>query len=147
MMSRAIASGHFVIGMKPFACQPAIAPHLAAGHVVCSILFDDILRFLESLGDDSAMVFVVGAGGWRVPLNGPQTIGHQGLPSAGAFDAGGALPAGRVANALDAGFARPNDGVATRKVRLGAALLGRIPWLVPPDLRPAAARLGPGTLC
>ena len=73
------------------------------------------------------MIVVEGAGGWRVPLAGQQTIGDlalrrelpvilvvglklgclsHALLSAEAIATSGAIPAGWVANAIDAAFER-----------------------------------------
>ena len=168
ILQREGSARHPYATVNPFAYRPAIAPHLAADEAGVPIHFDEICRCFEMLKSDSDMIVVEGAGGWRVPLAGRQTMGHLALRlampvvlvvglklgclshtllSAEAIIGSGAVLAGWVANGIDARFERAADNIATLASWLPAPLLGHIPWLVPPDVRAAAARLDSGLLC
>jgi dethiobiotin synthetase len=154
--------------VNPFAYEPAIAPHLAAEEAGRPVDVDEIWRCFEILSADNDVIVVEGAGGWRVPLAGRLTTGHLalrlGLPvvlvvalrlgclnhalmSAETIIGSGAMLAGWVANGIDAAFERAADNIATLEAWLPAPRLGTIPWLVPPDVRAAAARLDTSVLC
>ena len=168
ILQREGSGRHPYATVNPFAYQPAIAPHLAAQEAAIPIDFSEIERCLRILSADSDVIVVEGAGGWRVPLAGERTMGHlavqlrlpvilvvglklgclsHALLTTEAIIGGGAALAGWVANGIDGNFERADDNVATLASRLPAPLLGRIPWLAPPDVRAAAARLDSGLLC
>ena len=168
ILQREASGRHPYATVNPFAYQPAIAPHLAAQEAGIPVDFEEIERCSRILLEDSDVIVVEGAGGWRVPLAGERTMGHLALQlrlpvilvvglrlgclshallSVEAIVGSGAALAGWVANIVDPDFGRVDDNVATLASRLPAPLLGRIPWLIPPDVRAAAARLDTGALC
>jgi dethiobiotin synthetase len=67
------------------------------------------------------------------------------LLTAEAIAARGLALAGWIGNAIDPGFARHEENVATLTARLPAPCLGIVPWMMKPDVGLAAAAL-PGAL-
>lgn len=137
--------------VNPFAFEPAIAPHLAAREAGVDLtvarLVDPVRRMLALQADFS---LVEGAGGWRVPLAGRETLSELavqlGLPvilvvgvrlgcinhallSAEAIERDGLQLAGWVANIVDPSTSRLEENLATLAERLAAPCLGRVPRL------------------
>ncbi|MGL4317747.1 MAG: dethiobiotin synthase [Pseudomonas sp.] len=144
--------------VNPFAFAPAIAPHLAAREagVVLTVaaLAGPVRQVLERGAD---FTLVEGAGGWRVPLAGSESLSdlaiELGLPvilvvgvrlgcinhallSAEAIARDGLRLAGWVANIVDPQTARLEENLATLAERLPAPCLGRVPFLA--EASPAA---------
>ncbi|HCJ28195.1 MAG TPA: dethiobiotin synthase [Pseudomonas sp.] len=147
--------------VNPFAFEPAIAPHLAAREAGVDLsvarLADPVRQMLALQADFS---LVEGAGGWRVPLVGGETLSdlamQLGLPvilvvgvrlgcinhallSAEAIERDGLRLAGWVANIVDPSTSRLEENLATLAERLSAPCLGRVPRLVaanPSDVAP-----------
>ncbi|MFQ3788260.1 dethiobiotin synthase [Halomonas sp. A29] len=153
--------------INPFAFEPAIAPHLAAGQADVKV---DLAQLCEHvaplLAEPRDLILVEGAGGWRVPLNDSEDLAGLALRlrlpvilvvglklgclnharlTAEAIRADGAQLAGWVGNLLDADFARDAslyaDNLATLQRTLAAPCLGVVPRLrrVAPARRPEAA--------
>lgn len=144
--------------VNPFAFEPAIAPHLAAREVgttlAVSALLPPVRRVLEQRAD---FTLVEGAGGWRVPLSGEESLSDLavalGLPvilvvgvrlgcinhallTAEAIARDGLPLAGWVANLIDPQTSRLADNLATLAERLPVPCLGQVPRL--DQARPAA---------
>lgn len=149
--------------VNPLALEPAIAPHLAAREAGVELsvaaLAGPVRRILARHAD---FTLVEGAGGWRVPLGGRETLADLavalGLPvilvvgvrlgcinhallSAEAILRDGLPLAGWVANLVDPGTARLEDNLATLAERLPAPCLGQVPHLADPLPAAVAAYL------
>jgi dethiobiotin synthetase len=66
---------------------------------------------------------------------------NHALLTAEAIAARGLALAGWIGNAIDPGFARHEENVATLTARLPAPCLGIVPWMMKPDVGLAAAAL------
>lgn len=150
----------------PVALPDPLSPHLAArraGRLLDLAPMLDAYRQLRAWAD---VVLVEGAGGWRVPLNDRQTLADLavalGLPvvlvvglrlgclnhallTAEAIRRDGLTLAGWVANSVDPDMACRDENIDTLRERLGAPLLGVVPWQAPPgpDARHIALQLPP----
>ncbi|HEX9803386.1 MAG TPA: dethiobiotin synthase [Gammaproteobacteria bacterium] len=140
--------------VNPYAFAPAIAPHLAAAQSGVTIRMETIVdRFMPMQGL-AQVVLVEGVGGWLVPLNEQENVSDLavvlGLPvilvvglrlgcinhallSAESIRAAGLELAGWIANSVTPGMAAPEQNIQAIDQRLGAPLLGHIPYLA--DLR------------
>jgi dethiobiotin synthetase len=144
--------------VNPLAFAPAIAPHLAAREAGVRL---DVASLQQAVGAILArgadFTLVEGAGGWRVPLSGQETLSdlpvalnlpvilvvgvrlgciNHAVLSAEAITRDGLRLAGWVANVVDAQTSRLDDNLATLAERLPAPCLGRVPRL--PQATPAA---------
>lgn len=144
--------------VNPFAFAPAIAPHLAAREVGVELTVAALLPAVRRvLARGADFTLVEGAGGWRVPLAGRESLSDLavalGLPvilvvgvrlgcinhavlTAEAIARDGLELAGWVANVIDPHTSRLDENLATLAERLPAPCLGRIPRL--PEASPAA---------
>lgn len=137
--------------VNPFAFEPAIAPHLAAreaGVDLSVAALADPVRQVLAL--QAQFCVVEGAGGWRVPLGGRETLSDLavalGLPvimvvgirlgcinhallTAEAIGRDGLRLAGWVANIVDPATSRLDENLETLTDRLAAPCLGRVPYL------------------
>ena len=137
--------------VNPFAFAPAIAPHLAAreaGVELSVARLKPAVRHVLQRGADFTLV--EGAGGWRVPLAGRETLADLavalGLPvilvvgvrlgcinhavlTAEAIARDGLRLAGWVANIVDPHTSRLEENLATLTERLAAPCLGQVPRL------------------
>lgn len=154
--------------VNPFAFAPAIAPHLAAREVGVALstetLIGPVRRVLERGAD---FTVVEGAGGWRVPLAGEESLSDLaialGLPvilvvgvrlgcinhavlSAEAILRDGLQLAGWVANIVDPHTSRLEENLATLAERLPAPCIGRVPRLPAASSIAVAAHLDLGIL-
>lgn len=137
---------------NPYSFQPAIAPHIAAQQSGARIDISHIVDSYAQLAGMADMVVVEGAGGFLVPLNERQTMADlasalrlpvvlvvgvrlgclsHALLSAEAIRARGLKLAGWVANRIDPEMDSPEQNIDALVVRLGAPLLGQIPFLMP----------------
>lgn len=137
--------------VNPFAFEPAIAPHLAAREagveLTASLMAESVQRMLALQADFS---LVEGAGGWRVPLAGRESLSDLavmlGLPvilvvgvrlgcinhallSSEAIERDGLRLAGWVANVVDPATSRLEENLQTLADRLQLPCLGRVPHL------------------
>jgi dethiobiotin synthetase len=164
------AAGNVQLGyaqINPYCLVPAVAPHLAAQVAGVSIGFALISKAFAELSAQADVVIVEGAGGLLVPLNGAQDsadlMRELGLPvilvvgirlgclnhallTVEAIAARGLMLAGWVANVLDADMAMLDENVAALRERIGAPLLGVVPYQPRPDGRMAARCLDLGML-
>jgi dethiobiotin synthetase len=153
--------------INPYCFAPAIAPHLAAAEAGVSIDFARIAAACACARAQADLLIVEGAGGFRVPLGVDRTPGalpsgrdtadlavalalpvilvvglrlgciNHALLTAEAIAARGLTLAGWVANRIDPAMTRADDNIAALRERLGAPLLGSVPYL--PGNEPAAA--------
>jgi len=148
--------------MNPYCFALAVAPHLAAQFAGASINFDRIKEAFSKLAAQADMVIVEGAGGLLVPLGVEQDssglMRQLGLPvilvvgmrlgclnhallTVEAIAARGLTLAGWVANVLDADMAMLDENIASLRQRIGAPLLGVVPYQPLPDAREVATWL------
>jgi dethiobiotin synthetase len=137
--------------VNPWVFGPAIAPHIAAREVGRPLRLPDMVQWYQrvTLGADVALV--EGAGGWRVPLHPdgflsdlPEalqldvilvvglTLGclnHARLTAEAIAHSGRCRLAGWVANAIDPGFERRAENVATLADLLGVPPLAEVDLL------------------
>ncbi|MGB7502704.1 MAG: dethiobiotin synthase [Azonexus sp.] len=153
--------------INPYCFAPAIAPHLAAAEAGVSIDFARIAAACACARAQADLLIVEGAGGFRVPLGVDRTPGalpsgrdtadlavalalpvilvvglrlgciNHALLTAEAIAARGLTLAGWVANRIDPAMTRADENIAALRERLGAPLLGIVPYL--PGGNPAAA--------
>jgi dethiobiotin synthetase len=149
--------------VNPFAFAPAIAPHLAAREAGVELSVAALIEPVRAvLAKGADFTLVEGAGGWRVPLAGEQTLSDLpialGLPvilvvgvrlgcinhallTAEAIARDGLALAGWVANIVDPHTSRLEENLATLTERLPAPCLGRVPRLAPATPQAVAACL------
>ena len=137
--------------VNPLAFEPAIAPHLAAREagveLTVAALVEPVRQVLALQAEFS---LVEGAGGWRVPLAGEETLSdlaialdlpvilvvgvrlgciNHALLSAEAIQRDGLKLAGWVANIVDPETSRLAENLETLSERLAAPCLGQVPRL------------------
>ncbi|MFA5493983.1 MAG: dethiobiotin synthase [Porticoccaceae bacterium] len=146
--------------INPFCLAPAIAPHIAAREA--GVILDAITvaaRCRPMLGRAADLLLVEGAGGWRVPLNDRESFAdlarvlgfpvilvvgmklgciNHALLTADAIRADGLEVAGWVANRVAPTMSRYRENRDTLAQRLGAPLLGEVPFIAGGDYRQAA---------
>lgn len=148
--------------INPYCFVPAIAPHFAAQRAGVIVQFSRITASYHELAAQAEVVIVEGAGGLLVPLNAQQDSAdlmlELGLPvilvagmrlgclnhallTVEAIAARGLVLAGWVANVVDADMASIEENVAALRQRIGAPLLGVVPFLTQPDAGAAAGHL------
>lgn len=137
--------------VNPFAFEPAIAPHLAAREAGVELSVARLLPAVRRVLDRGAdFSLVEGAGGWRVPLAGDESLSdlavalrlpvilvvgvrlgciNHAVLSAEAIQRDGLELAGWVANIVEPRTSRLEDNLATLAERLPAPCLGRVPRL------------------
>jgi dethiobiotin synthetase len=137
--------------VNPFAFAPAIAPHLAAREAGVELSVARLLPAVRRVLDRGAdFTLVEGAGGWRVPLAGDESLSdlavalrlpvilvvgvrlgciNHAVLSAEAIQRDGLALAGWVANIVEPRTSRLEDNLATLAERLPAPCLGRVPRL------------------
>ena len=149
--------------VNPFAFAPAIAPHLAAREVGVELNVAALLPAVRQvLARGADFTLVEGAGGWRVPLRGGESLSrlavalrlpvilvvgvrlgciNHAVLTAEAIARDGLHLAGWVANVVDPATSRLDDNLATLAERLPAPCLGRIPRLAEASPAAVAAHL------
>jgi dethiobiotin synthetase len=136
--------------INPYAFEPPIAPHIAAGFAGVRIEFDRIRSALGMLSGQADCVLVEGIGGWQVPLDDRQTMAdlarvlalpvilvagirlgclNHALLTAAAIEASGLRLAGWVANCIPPRADFAEDNINYLKSMISAPLLGVIPVL------------------
>ena len=140
--------------VNPVAFEPAIAPHIAAREAGVALTVQALLTPMQRILRQRAdFTLIEGAGGWRVPLSGQDSLSDvaQGLDlpvilvvgvrlgcishallTAEAIAQDGLQLAGWVANIIDPKTSRLEENLATLAERLPAACLGRVPKLKSP---------------
>lgn len=149
--------------VNPVAFEPAIAPHIAAREAGVALTVQALLTPMQRILSQRAdFTLIEGAGGWRVPLSGQDSLSDvaQGLDlpvilvvgvrlgcishallTAEAIAQDGLQLAGWVANIIDPKTSRLEENLATLAERLPAPCLGRVPKLKSPTAEAVAQYL------
>ena len=149
--------------INPVAFEPAIAPHIAAREAGVALTVQALLKPMQRILNQQAdFTLIEGAGGWRVPLSGQDSLSDVarglGLPvilvvgvrlgcishallTAEAIAQDGLQLAGWVANIIDTKTSRLEENLATLAERLPAPCLGRVPKLKSPTAEAVAQYL------
>lgn len=137
--------------VNPVAFEPAIAPHIAAREVGVTLTVESLLAPMQAiLAKQAQFTLIEGAGGWRVPLSGQDSLSglaqaldlpvilivgvrlgciSHALLTAEAIARDGLQLAGWVANIIGPKTSRLEENLATLAERLPAPCLGRVPRL------------------
>lgn len=158
------AAGSFDPGLallNPWCLASPIAPHIAAADEGVRITSGPILDALAALRRRADVVLVEGVGGFRVPLaedyDSADLAAELALPvilvvglrlgcinhallSVEAIERRGLRLAGWVGNRIDPAMLRVEPNIDSLHARIGAPLLGILPWSAAPD--PAAVAGG-----
>jgi dethiobiotin synthetase len=148
--------------VNPYAFEPPIAPHIAAGQTGSEIELAVVRNAAMALSAQCDFLVIEGVGGWRVPL-GPALFVSDlplalGLPvlmvcglklgcinhtllTADSIRATGNHLIGWVANQVDPNMRVRQENLATLAALIDAPCLGVIPWLTTPDPRRIAEQL------
>ncbi|HKC53102.1 MAG TPA: dethiobiotin synthase [Burkholderiales bacterium] len=139
--------------VNPYAFEPAIAPHIAAGLAGVEIVLETIASAYEELSRLAKLVVVEGAGGFLVPLNATQTgadlATRLGLPivlvvgmrlgclnhallTRRQIEASRLHCAGWVANCIFPDMPHLDGNIRALEQRLDCPLLGVVPFLREP---------------
>jgi dethiobiotin synthetase len=149
--------------VNPVALQAAVAPHIAARQEGRNLQVGRLAGLCRGVMTGGAdFVLVEGAGGWRVPVRGRQTLAdlalelrcdvilvvgmrlgciNHALLTAEAIRRDGLRLAGWVANQPGERMSCHEENLDTLRELLGAPLLGEVPHLAPFDARKAAESL------
>jgi len=147
--------------INPYCLRAAVSPHIAASAEGIAIDVALIRQRFEELAQGAECVIVEGAGGWLAPIGARETLAdvaralalpvvlvvglrlgclNHTLLSVRAIEADGLELVGWIGNAIDPGFERAAENLATLAQRLGCAPLA----LVPHVNRASEQRLEPG---
>lgn len=148
--------------VNPFAFEPPIAPHIAAGLVGAAIDPGAIEQHAKRLAAQSDQIVVEGVGGFRVPLADDfdtadlavrlalpvilvvglrlGCINHA-LLTVEAIRARGLALAGWVANGIDPAMANRDENIAALRAQVPAPCLGFVPYLAGVSASGIAAHL------
>ncbi|MBK1645414.1 dethiobiotin synthase [Thiocapsa imhoffii] len=150
--------------VNPYAFEPPIAPHLAAGQVGVIISLPVIEQAFRTLAAAADQVLVEGVGGWRVPLGPelflsdvPKALGlpvvlvvglklgclNHALLTVESIRASDGVLAGWIANQVDPNMLEQEANLATLAALIEAPCLGVVPWLERPEPREVAGYLHP----
>ena len=136
--------------INPYCLRAPVSPHIAAAEEGIAIEVSLIVERFGELASGADCVIVEGAGGWLAPIGERETLAdvaralslpvvlvvglrlgclNHALLSARAIEADGLGLAGWIGNAIDAGFERAGENVATLERRLGSPPLALLPHL------------------
>jgi dethiobiotin synthetase len=137
--------------VNPWCFEPAIAPHIAAREAGRPVHLQEMVEWYQRVTAGADVALVEGAGGWRVPLHPagflsdlPEALGldvivvvgltlgclnHARLTAEAIGRSGRCRLAGWVANAIDPGFERRAQNVATLADLLGTPPLAEVAHL------------------
>lgn len=153
--------------VNPYAFEPPIAPHIAAGQAGVAIELGVIAGAYRALAAESDRVVVEGIGGWRVPLSTHLSVSdlpgalqlpvllvvglrlgclNHALLTAESIRVHGAHLAGWVANGIDPQMLESDANLATLAALLGSPCVGVVPWLNPPGSQELSGFLNPELL-
>ncbi|MCR9106993.1 MAG: dethiobiotin synthase [Gammaproteobacteria bacterium] len=149
--------------VNPVALQEAIAPHIAAQHEGRTLQAARLAGLCRGVMNSTAdLVLIEGAGGWRVPINGRETLANvavelgtpvilvvgmrlgcinHALLTAEAIQRDGLTLAGWVANQPGQRMDCHEENFETLKRLLPATCLGELPLLAPFDAHQASEHL------
>lgn len=149
--------------VNPVAFAAPIAPHIAAAEQGAVLSVAQLASHCEQvLAAGVEFALVEGAGGWRVPLSGAETLAdlaralrlpvilvvgvrlgciNHALLTAEAIARDGLPLAGWVANIIDPHTSRLEANIATLTQHLSAPCLGVVPFLASPSPQAVAAHL------
>jgi dethiobiotin synthetase len=148
--------------ITPVLLREPMAPHIAAQREGRHVALSPILDVFDGLAASGDFVVVEGVGGFVVPLDDALdtadlaralrlpvvlVVGlrlgclNHALLTARAVAATGLPLAGWVANSIDPAMTVPDENVEALRARLGAPLLGRLPYMSNPDPRAMAPML------
>jgi dethiobiotin synthetase len=148
--------------INPYAFSPAIAPHIAAEQSGQRIDINTIKQNLVRLQQEAELVVVEGVGGWRVPLNEHESVAdlareldfpvilvvglklgciNHALLSAESIYSSGCTLAGWIANTLTPDMDAAEQNIQAINERIGAPLLGSVPYLCEINVTNIAAAL------
>lgn len=148
--------------VNPYAFEPAIAPHIAAGLSGNRITLSRIAEQFDLVSTRADYTLVEGVGGWKVPLNDEQTVadlaGAIGLPvilvvglrlgcinhallTAEAIRADGCTLAGWIGNCTAPQMAQQEENIRAIAQRIDAPLIGVVPYHTTLDPEIIAASL------
>jgi dethiobiotin synthetase len=134
--------------VNPYAFEPAIAPHIAAGQAGVGIDSAGILSAYQALARHADCVLVEGVGGWQVPLTTQETLAdlaralglevvmvvairlgclNHALLTAESIAASGCVLRGWVANQVPPRAAFAQENITALKSMLSSPLLGVLP--------------------
>jgi dethiobiotin synthetase len=152
--------------INPYCLRAPVSPHIAAAAEGIAIDVALIRQRFGELAQGADCVIVEGAGGWLAPIGERETLAdvaralslpvvlvvglklgclNHALLSARAIRADGLELAGWIGNAIDPGFERPAENLATLERRLGCAPLAVLPYLSPATVATSGEqRLEPG---
>jgi dethiobiotin synthetase len=140
--------------VNPYCFEPPVAPHLAALEAGTRIEIGPIRQAFDALRASADAVVVEGVGGFLVPLNEREdaadmaaalalpvvlVVGmrlgclNHALLTRQAVAARSLRLAGWIANSIDPGMARFDQNLQALRERLGAPLLGVMPYRAAPD--------------
>lgn len=150
--------------VNPYAFEPAIAPHIAAVQSNRRIDIQTIKNNVDRLKQHADLVVVEGVGGWRVPLNEAESVAdlanaldlpvilvvglklgciNHALLSAEAIRAAGCELYGWIANTVSPDMAAAEQNIQAVATRIGAPLLGVVPYQQELEVKTIAACLHP----
>ena len=153
--------------VTPILLREPMAPHIAACREARRIAVAPILEAYARLREGSTFIVAEGVGGFMVPLDADfDSVGlaralelpvvlvvglrlgclNHALLTAAAIRSAGLELAGWVANAIDPRMTASDENVAALEERLGAPLLGRVPFTEAPDARALARYIDVGPL-
>ncbi|WP_372778410.1 dethiobiotin synthase [Litorivivens sp.] len=149
--------------VNPVLFEPPIAPHIAAQQAGRRLTVSQLVGYCRgSLMTPSDLALVEGAGGWRVPLSGRETLAglavelqlpvimvvgmklgclNHALLTAEAIRRDGLPLAGWVANTVEKGMSCFDENVETLRQLLPAPCLGVVPGLADCSPEKVAAHL------
>ncbi|MDD3353654.1 dethiobiotin synthase [Zoogloea sp.] len=163
--ARLRSAGSFDPGLallNPYCLASPIAPHIAAAEEGIVLELSPIVEALSTLQAQAELVLVEGVGGFRVPLRDDYDTADLardlGLPvilvvgmrlgcishallTVEAIQARGLKIAGWLANQVDPAMLRFDENVAALRQRIGAPLLGMVPFQIDGNPASAAAAL------
>lgn len=138
--------------VNPYAFEPAIAPHIAAGLRAEEIKAETIVSLIRAQESQTDYILVEGVGGWLVPLNEQQTVAdlaqllgykiilvvamrlgciNHALLTVQAVEQYGMELAGWIANCgrQTDGMSYLQENISSLQTRLAAPFLGALPDL------------------
>jgi dethiobiotin synthetase len=147
--------------INPLAFKEFMAPHIAAENTGTAVSATDLCNQIAAV-PAADVTFIEGAGGWLVPLNDTETMAdiaialktpvilvvglrlgciNHSLLSVAAIRAAGLQLAGWVANSIDPDMEVRAENIRSIEQRIGAPLLGTVPYMQKPDAAQAASLL------